>query len=279
MQGRGNDARHSYHNQSAGRGRGNSDRPQSAVAGSSSHHSRSAGRGQDNSDRPRSAGYNSSSRYDPRVDRLQRAFRNMGIFNFRFTKEEINYISNPYDCAWRNEFIQRPDFDVNHICDAFACVGGDTVQFMKLKPSARIDAVQIVVDGVTRDRYARLQENIESCKSLNSSTSAHATPIKDFIMSDGLQTVDFLYCDPPWTTVDAEFQVQWFTAEEIIYLLKLQIGDPLKQTGARPKYICFKVPPEWSEFSGILEYFPGYRHLDSHVFHANKYWMHFITSG
>jgi len=209
---------------------------------------------------------------DKKRQRVNNSFKRIGTPRLEFSDQEIAYISNPADCQWRNDLLRR--LNVGHICDAYACVGGDTVQFMSLEPLARIDAIQIVNNQETSERFARLRENTLRCRHLNRSTAVHDTSISEFIGNGGCNTVDFLYCDPPWTTLDG----RWYTCDELIENLRNDVAEPLAKAGATPKYVCFKVPPNWEEFQNVLAHFPQYEILKSGVFHFHGYWMHVIKS-
>jgi len=210
-------------------------------------------------------------------NRLNDAFRkfiNPSIPNLKFEDKEINYISSPYDSRFRNKWLASVN-DIKHICDAYACIGGDTIQYMAIKPRAIINAVQIVdIDNsILTLRFDNLKYNIDACSHLNSNVSIHAMAIKDFILNSmSFNSVDFLYCDPPWTDLNDI----WYDCLTLVSNLNNDIIEPLIIKNYNPKYICFKVPFNWSNFKIILEKIPLYDLHRSFKFHFNGYWIHII---
>jgi hypothetical protein len=172
---------------------------------------------------------------------------------------------------WRNDLIKSIR-DIYHICDAYACVGGDTIQFMALKPDARIDAVQVnnESDVVLQERVGRLKQNIEYCKlqGLNSSTFVHEMSIKDFISQPEFNTVDFLFLDPPWTNADGKYYGCATLIENLASDIQIQ--------NHFPKYICLKVPYRWDLFHRILTVFPNHTIWQSGSFYHGRFWMHML---
>ena len=222
-----------------------------------------------------------SNKCDFKRKKLNDAFRkfiNPTIPDLSFSDKEIAYISNPYDCKWRNQWLSK-HHDIHHICDAYACIGGDTIQFMALKPNAIIDAIQISDNGndneneLLKSRFNRLITNIQSCYHINSNIRLHSLSISDFINDfDCFHLIDFLYCDPPWTDINDN----WYDCATLISNLNNDIFQPLIKKNYTPKYICFKVPFNWTDFSVILSLLPSYKYNSSGRFHWNGYWMHII---
>ena len=202
-------------------------------------------------------------------DNINKSFKYIDprIPDLEFTDQETYYLSNPRDSVWRNRALRS--LDVRHICDAYACVGGDTVQFMAIKPRAQIHAVQIQ-DG---DRFQRLENNIAKCRFLNPTCYAHCDSIENYIKSGACALVDFMYCDPPWMKSDTE----WYTCDELVENLHSEIAAPLSEAGCTPKYVCFKVPYEWETFNSVMDWFPSYTWMQSGTFHKKGYWIHIIA--
>jgi len=214
--------------------------------------------------------------YDKKRKYLNSSFRKFvdpNIPDLHFSDIETLYISNPRDCKWRNNWLFHHK-DIHHICDAYACIGGDTIQFMKLKPKAKIDAVQLVNKSQELiERYERLNLNIKNCSYLNSKVKTYPLSIVDFIHAGNCKTTDFLYCDPPW----ADNKGVLFDSVTLIENLNNDIIKPLNKVKTYPKYICFKVPFDWSSFNGILANLKNYKLKNSGSFHWKGYWMHVIS--
>jgi len=212
-------------------------------------------------------------------NRLNDAFKkfiNPLIPDLKFEDKEINYISSPFDSRFRNKWLSSVN-DINHICDAYACIGGDTIQFMAIKSNAIINTVQLVDinDPTLTLRFDNLKYNIDVCSFLNSNVSIHAMSIKDFILNSiSFNSVDFLYCDPPWTDLNDK----WYDCLTLISNLNNDIIEPLNIKNYKPKYICFKVPFNWSDFKTILKSLSLYNFHCSFKFHFNGYWIHIIKS-
>jgi len=197
---------------------------------------------------------------------------NPNIPEIEFDDTEIAYISNPYDCKLRNKWISKTK-DITHICDAYACIGGDTIQFMALKPNAKIDAIQLVDNNrELKKRYNRLKKNISNFSYINPNVKSYPLSISEFILKKKCKTVDFLYCDPPW----ADLNNNWYDCQTLVSQLIANIILPLNKVKHYPKYICFKVPYEWNEFKIILNNFKNYKLKLSMNFYYNNYWMHII---
>jgi hypothetical protein len=214
--------------------------------------------------------------YDKKRYYLNSSFRKFidpKIPNLHFSDIETLYISNPRDCKWRNNWLFHHK-DIHHICDAYACIGGDTIQFMKLKPKAKIDAVQLVDSSVELvERFQRLNLNIDGCSYLNSNVRTHSQSIVDFIQMGNCKDTDFLYCDPPWT----DDKGVWYDVSSLIENLNVDIINPLNLMRTYPKYICFKVPYDWASFNSILANLGNYELNDSGSFHWKGYWIHVIS--
>ncbi len=214
-------------------------------------------------------------KYIKRRNQINNSFREFidpNIPNLDFTDIETNYISNPKFCKWRNKWLIKHT-DIYHICDAYACIGGDTIQFMKLKPNIRIDAIQITNnDKELIERFNRLKANIKKCSFLNSKVKTHSTSIVDFIFDGKCEKVDFFYCDPPW----ADPFGYLYNCLELMANLTTDIIIPLIKVKHFPKYICFKVPFHWNEFKEIMNNLPNYHLQNSGSFYWNNYWMHII---
>ncbi len=198
------------------------------------------------------------------VNAFRRFFSNDCVRDFEFSDEEINYVSSPKFCEWRNRFLIEHRDEISSVCDAFACVGGDAVQFMKLLPEAHIDVVQV---PERTNRLERLRRNIENCEVLNSDTEIHETSIANFL-SETTTSHDFIFCDPPWT----DAQGNYYSADQMIRFLDRCIATPLRDK--YPTYICFKVPFAWDEFDRILDIFPDYELHSSGTFQRHS--MHVI---
>jgi len=210
---------------------------------------------------------------DNKRAKILKSFSALGVPSMRFTYKEMSYLSLPADCAWRNQLLRA--LDVRHICDAYACVGGDTVQFMVNEPDTKIDAVQIADTPDTRERFHRLFLNVVSCAASRPTApvTLHARPVAEFIASGGCSTVDWLYCDPPWTSPGEK----WYSAPELLQRLRSDVADPLRSAGrAQPEYVCFKVSHAWSLFSPVLDLFPLHMHFASGAFSGGRYWVHVL---
>ena len=207
-----------------------------------------------------------------RINQAFKKFIHPSIPDLLFSDTEISYLSNPFHCKFRNLWLSNIT-DIHHICDAYACIGADTIQFMAIKPNAIIDVIQIVNNDELYDRFLRLKNNILICSHLNSNVHLHSISISDFIInSPSFHSVDFLYCDPPWT----DFNNNWFNSSSLISNLNFDIFQPLIFKNYKPKYICFKVPFHWNDFNSILIYLSSYKLNTSIKFHFNSYWMHII---
>ena len=171
-----------------------------------------------------------------------------------FTDEEANYISNPADSADRNAALRS--LPVTHICDAYACVGGDAVQFTYLRPQARVDAVQIADTQDNQDRFSRLVDNVYACCYEDAWVTMYHMPISEYISGGMCDQVDFLYMDPPWMRGPRV----WFTPDELIANLARDVAMPLLARGhlaPMPRYLCFKVSwrldePQYAEALAAL---------------------------
>jgi hypothetical protein len=216
------------------------------------------------------------NKYFLKRKKLNDAFRKLihpSIPDLDFSDKEIDYISNPFDSKWRNQWLYK-NKSIRHICDAYACIGGDTIQFMAIKPNAHIDATQITDNNpLLIQRFKRLNNNIRLCSFLNPFVHIHPLSITDFILtSPSFQSVDFLYCDPPWTDI----QNNWFDSSTLISNLNRDIFLPLISKNYKPKFICFKVPFHWNDFNYVLSLLPSYKYNSSGKFHFNGYWIHII---
>ena len=145
---------------------------------------------------------------------------------------------------------------------------------MAIKPNAHIDATQITDNNpLLIQRFKRLNNNIRLCSFLNPFVHIHPLSITDFILtSPSFQSVDFLYCDPPWTDI----QNNWFDSSTLISNLNRDIFLPLISKNYKPKFICFKVPFHWNDFNYVLSLLPSYKYNSSGKFHFNGYWIHII---
>lgn len=205
---------------------------------------------------------------------INHSYRTFGVPYMEFSKKEMFYMSNPSDCEWRNELLRS--LNVSHICDAYACVGGDAVQFIVIKPEAMIDCVQVVDSEETHERCMRLQRNVSGFASAQQRirVRVYASTIRQFILSGACSSVDFLYCDPPWAPPENARQL--LSCDGILETLRQDVAIPLKNSRAKPRYICFKVPHDWQHFSRVLQLFPEYSHVDSGAFSRDRYWFHLI---
>ncbi|NBO50124.1 MAG: hypothetical protein EBU80_10460 [Chitinophagia bacterium] len=191
-----------------------------------------------------------------------------------FSDKEIYYISNPFDSKFRNKWLSSVS-DIHHICDAYACIGGDSIQFMAIKPNAIIDIIQITdpSDPILSLRFHYLNLNISASSFLNPNVHIFPSSISHFILnSTSFHSVDFLYCDPPWT----DSNDIWFDSSTLISNLNLDIFQHLIYKNYSPLYICFKVPFHWSDFKSVLSFLPSYLFHASFKFHFNGYWIHII---
>ena len=219
----------------------------------------------------------SLSKYDKKRFLINNAFKkfiNPSIPNLSFTDKEIDYISNPFHCKWRNQWLSSNN-DIHHICDAYACIGGDTIQFMAIKPNAIINAIQITESNnhQLNSRFQRLVNNIKNTNHLNPNISLFDSSISNFINNHYSTSIDFLYCDPPWT----DSNDNWYDSSTLISNLYHDIIIHLNSNNYSPKYICFKVPFNWDEFKIILNHLPNYIHNSSGEFFYNKYWFHVVN--
>ena len=194
--------------------------------------------------------------------------------NLRYTDEEAMYISDPADCVERNRFLRT--LPVRHICDAYACVGGDTVQFTHVKPEARVDAVQITDSRENVDRFERLGYNVEHCMHPHARVDTYPMSITDYIDSGYCRNVDFLYLDPPWMNGG-----EYYTCPQLIDNIARDVAEPLLHRECHdglPRYLCFKVPYSWDDFRGIVRAFGNkYERIQSMVYHG-KYSIHFLET-
>jgi len=209
--------------------------------------------------------------------RLLCEFQALGADRVGFATSEMSYISAPSDCVERNEFLAS--LPARHICDAYACVGGDSLQFMAVKPEARIDCVQPADSLETMERCVRLHRNVHGFHSAFPTPRVRVVklPIHAHILADGCASVDFLYCDPPWGPAEGDGQL--LSPEELIQNLCYDVAYPLRAAGSRPRWICFKVPHDWETFQPILDCFLGYLHAKSTPSTGGKFWFHFIEAG
>jgi len=214
------------------------------------------------------------STFDKKRFRINNAFKkfiNSQIPPLLFTDTEISYLSNPYHCKFRNLWLLNNN--IHHICDAYACIGADTIQFMAIKPNVIIDSIQISNTHDLKAIFNRLDHNIRLCSFLNPNVHLHSISITDFInFNNSFNTVDFLYCDPPWTDIHNN----WFDSFTLISNVNFDIFQPLILNNHKPKFICFKVPFHWNDFISILNFIPFYHYHSSCKFHFNSYWFHFI---
>jgi hypothetical protein len=198
------------------------------------------------------------------------------IPDLHFSDKEILYISNPFDSKFRNKWLSSVS-DIHHICDAYACIGGDSIQFMAIKPSAIIDIIQITDpnDPILSLRFHYLNLNISASSFLNPNVHIFPSSISHFILNSiSFHSVDFLYCDPPWT----DSNDIWFDSPTLISNLNHDIFQHLNYKNYNPLYICFKVPFHWSHFKSILSLLPSYLFHASFKFHFNGYWIHIIKT-
>lgn len=216
------------------------------------------------------------SKYHRKRKHINNSFKLLihhSIPDLLFSDNEIAYISNPFDCKWRNDWLSLHN-DIHHICDAYACIGADSIQFMAIKPNAIIHIIQIT-DNIPEliSRFERLTHNIQLCSFLNSNVHLYNSSISDFISNPLFINIDFLYCDPPWT----DHLNNWFDCSSLISNLYNDIFQYLIIFNYSPKYICFKVPFHWNLFNLILHFLPSYIYHSSGTFHYNSYWIHIIT--
>lgn len=194
-------------------------------------------------------------------ERIEKDFKiNFGLDQLKFTDEESWYISEPSDCIARNHVIKEQIFSPERVIiwDAFAGVGGDTIQFIHLFPNSMIHSIQQASTKPLIDRYDRLLANIKHCKQVDESGELatvlpHPMTIQEFILSRQTgDRVDLLYCDPPWTTTDGK-KIRYFSPKETFAYLDEQIFHPLYKQRITPNFICLKIPHQLFE---IEKFFP-----------------------
>ena len=218
--------------------------------------------------------FDKSSFKRKKINDAFRKFIHPSIPDLHFSDTEISYITNPFHSKFRNKWLSSVSH-IHHICDAYACIGGDSIQFMAIKPNAIIDIIQITdpSDPVLSLRFHSLYLNINASSFLNPYVHIHPLSISDFILtSPSFHSVDFLYCDPPWT----DSHDNWFDSSTLISNLNLDVFQHLIYKNYSPLYICFKVPFHWSDFKSVLSILSSYLFHASFKFHFNGYWIHII---
>ena len=188
--------------------------------------------------------------------------RILGVADLKFecTDEEWAYVTMPRDAEYIHRSIAYAleEDECNVFIDAFACVGGDTIAAMNQFKGAEVFAVQKGSSGEDIERFGRLRQNIDTCKTIipngKQTVSLSGLDIQSFLtnLSSG-QEVSVLYLDPPWALGENPHLIS--KPLIINFFLKTKVWDPLKKKNIHPLLIVLKLPGKPT--SPLIEEWPS----------------------
>jgi len=193
--------------------------------------------------------YVRTSRKDhERRSRLDRDFWRVFNLTMEYTDEEAKYMSQPSETTERNEALKTLlGDDKVTIIDAFACVGGDSVSFLKSFRKCSLHAVQRATTEEEIQRCDRLRNNIVAASEPLEASGAEGNhqyvyprsiseALKDIQVNAHGDPISLLYLDPPWFE-----RGQKLDMESISILLNANVFIPIESTNLQPRHICMKL--------------------------------------
>ena len=204
-----------------------------------------------------------------------------GIRIVGLTDDESSMVSLPTRTGERNAYFaelfkKHPSV---RIVDGYACIGGDTLSFMKWAMDNKLKIHVFAVQKKEHGRAERLQLHVDSFIDATGYADAKVTcfdkQVQDVIKllkRCGVDAgVELLYFDPPWDLPEGfDLSKNHGSAKKpseatirFINRLEREVFGPLVEAGADPAaYVCLKAPTPFEEFSVALfqasAYLSGY---------------------
>jgi hypothetical protein len=192
---------------------------------------------------------------------------------FELTHMESSMVSLPGRTKDRDEYFTElfaPLGRKIRIVDAYACIGGDSLAFLKWAGDNGIDMTLVMVQKDEFNRFERLKTHVTSFMKANRMDESNVVFLKMLVQdvvtgflgsTRSVGAVDMLYLDPEWDLPEGfDLKHNKGTALEpslatirILGRLHGQVFEPLANVGAPPAaYICLKTPTPFEEFSVFL---------------------------
>ena len=237
---------------------------------------------------PASTGGGGRHHQDPKTAAISGLLsREYGIPIVRLTPEEAAMVSHPGRTVERNAYFATlfGEYPLVRIVDAYACIGGDTLSFLKWAMVHGLKLQVFAVQKKEHGRSERLKTHVDSFIDATGYSNATVTcfdkQIQDVIkllQHCGVDpAVELLYFDPPWDLPEGyDLSTNHGSAKNpseatmlFIDRLEREVFGPLVQVGAAPaRYVCLKAPTPFVEFSVALfqasPYLRGYK-LDKEI--------------
>lgn len=237
---------------------------------------------------PASTGGGGRHHQDPKTAAISGLLsREYGIPIVRLTPEEAAMVSHPGRTVERNAYFATlfREYPLVRIVDAYACIGGDTLSFLKWAMENGLKLQIFAVQKKEHGRSERLKTHVDSFLDATGYSNATVTcfdkQIQDVIkllQHCGVDpAVDLLYFDPPWDLPEGyDLSTNHGSAKNpseatmlFIDRLEREVFGPLVKVGAAPaRYVCLKAPTPFVEFSVALfqasSYLSGYK-LDKEI--------------
>ena len=237
---------------------------------------------------PASTGGGGRHHQDPKTAAISGLLsREYGIPIVRLTPEEAAMVSHPGRTVERNAYFATlfGEYPLVRIVDAYACIGGDTLSFLKW---AMVNGLKLQIFAVQKKEHGRserLKTHVDSFIDATGYSNATVTcfdkQIQDVIkllQHCGVDpAVDLMYFDPPWDLPEGyDLSTNHGSAKNpseatmlFIDRLEREVFGPLVKVGAAPaRYVCLKAPTPFVEFSVALfqasSYLSGYK-LDKEI--------------
>ncbi len=219
-----------------------------------------------------------------RNERLRADFRTNFQIALEFTSEEARYITQPSETVTRNQAL-KAIFGNKHITiiDAFACVGGDSISFIRtFADGCALHAVQRADNEEEIRRCARLRNNLHNATRGHRTIEYHVYdhPIAETLPNIRRIThgdVDLLFLDPPWFDRGEKLSM-----ENICILLASNVFEPMKQCTLRPAVVCIKLDFNADElnscetFRRMTQDYTIFRTVDVTRNHTPVYYFHIL---
>ena len=209
-------------------------------------------------------------------DLMSQAFN----ISFNLTVEESNMISLAGRTLERDMLISmmmkaldRPGV----VVDGYACVGGDTLSFMQMAFLNQLTLQIHAVQGFSADekvdptRIERLKSHVDQYFKKNPTTAKVTVAnqcMQNFIVEHKDLQIDLLYLDPPWNLPEGfDLATNRGTDRKPSLATKIYISRIVSEVfrpfalaeARRPKFICFKAPTPFVEFSlALFEEVPSF---------------------
>ena len=192
---------------------------------------------------------------------------------FNMDDSESSRVSLPWRTGDRNEYFTSLFGRLGRkirVVDAYACIGGDSLAFLKWAGDNGIDMMLVMVQKDEFNRFERLKTHVTSFMKANRMDASNAVflkmPVQDVVAgflgpASSVGAVDMLYLDPEWDLPEGfDLKHNKGTALEpskatigVMARLHVEVFEPLAEVGASPAaYICLKTPTPFEEFSVYL---------------------------